>query len=172
MPPLSRANDVAIALVDLYREHGYLGATVRPGAPILEHEPHRATAVFDVHSGTQTRIVKSNVVGHPLEPIEKVRARLQIDSGLAYEPGDLQRRLAGYRGWTRRQRRYEAAAHEERPTFAADRSPVDVTVNVEPGPIVRVEYEGDPLPGDKKIDDLVLIEREGWVDRDILEDWA
>lgn len=58
MPPLSRQNDVATALRDLYREHGYVSATVRPGTPMIEHEPHRATAVFEVHAGTRAKIAK------------------------------------------------------------------------------------------------------------------
>src|SRR5262249_25496140 len=153
-PPLSRQNDVATALRDLYREHGYFSATVRPGTPVVEHEPHRATAVFEIHAGPQAKIAKSNVLGHPLDAIEKVRARLQIEPGQPYEPSDLQSRLSDYVGSMRHQRHYEASAHEESPTIAADRTTVDVTVNVEPGPLVRVQFEGDPLPAGKKIEDL------------------
>lgn len=171
-PPLSRANDVALTLRDLYHERGYLSATVRPGQPILQHEPHRATEVFVVDSGPLTKITKANIVGHPLESIDKVREFLQINPGQTYEPGELQKRLSNYVVWMRQQRRYEAGAHEEPPSFSPDKATVDVTVNVEPGPVVRVEYEGDPLPAVKKIEDLVPIEREGSVDPDILEDSA
>jgi outer membrane protein insertion porin family len=171
-PALSRANDVALALRDLYHERGYLSASVRPGEPILQHEPHRATEVFVVDSGPLTKIAKATVAGHPLESIDSVRARLQIEPGQPYEPGELQKRLSNYVVWMRRQRHYEAGAHEEPPSFPADKSTADVTVNVEPGPVVRVEYEGDPLPTTKKIEDLVPIEREGSVDPDILEDSA
>ena len=170
-PPLSRASDIAAALEDLYRERGYFSATVKPAAPILEHEPHRATMVFDVRAGPQTRIAQSDVVGSPLEPIDRVRDRLQIRPGAPYEPGELQRRLAEYVVWMRRQRHFEAAAHEETPSFNVDRTTVNVTVNVTPGPLVRVQFEGDPLPN-ARIDDLVPIEREGSVDQDLLEDSA
>src|SRR5215471_424265 len=160
MPPLSRAGDVAAALVDLYHERGYLSATVKPAPPILEHEPHRATAIFDVSAGPQTKIAKSTVLGHPLDSIDSVRARLQIEPGQPYEPGELQKRLAAYVASMRHQRRYEAGAHEEKPTFSEDRKTVDVTINVEAGPLVRIQFEGDPLP-DGKIENLVPIEREG-----------
>lgn len=170
-PPLSRANDVATALEDLYHERGYLSATVKPAPPILMHEPHQATEVFDVHAGPRTKIAKSNVVGQPLEPIEKVRERLGINPGDPYEPGVLQNRLSDYVLWMRRQRHYEAGAHEDKPVFSPDLSTVDVTVNVTPGPLVRVEFEGDPLPT-AKIEDLVPIEREGSIDPDLLEDSA
>ena len=170
-PSLSRASDVAAALEDLYREFGYLSATVKPAAPILEHEPHRATMVFDVRAGPQTRIARSDVVGNPLESIDTVRDRLRIRPGDPYEPGELQRRLNEYIVWMRGQRRYEAAAHEETPVFNVDRTTVNVTINVSPGPIVRVQFEGDPLPN-ARIQDLVPIEREGSVDQDLLEDSA
>jgi outer membrane protein insertion porin family len=170
-PPLSRAADVAAALVDLYHERGFFSATVRPAPPIIEHEPHRATAIFDVIAGPQTKIAKSNVLGRPLDPVDTVRARLQIQPGQPYEPGQLQKRLADYVAWMRSQRHYEAGAHEETPTFSEDRATVTVTVNVEAGPLVRIQFEGDPLPA-KKIDDLVPIAREGSVDPDLLEDSA
>jgi len=172
LPPLSRQNDVAAVLRDLYRESGYFSATVAPGPPIVQHEPHRATAVFEIHAGAQAKIAKSDVVGHPLESADKVRTRLQIVPGAPYEPADLQRRLTDYVGWMRHQRHYEASAHEEPASLNAARTSVDVTVNVEPGPPVRVEFEGDPLPSGKKIEDLVPIEREGSVDPDLLEDSA
>jgi outer membrane protein insertion porin family len=172
LPPLSRQNDVAAVLRDLYRESGYFNATVAPGTAIVQHEPHRATAVFDIHAGAQAKVAKSNVLGHPLESADKVRTRLQIVPGEPYQPGDLQRRLTDYVSWMRHQRYYEASAHEEPASPNADRTSVDVTVNVEPGPPVRVQFEGDPLPSGKKIEDLVPIEREGSVDPDLLEDSA
>jgi outer membrane protein insertion porin family len=171
MPPLSRAGDVAAGLEDLYHERGYLSASVTAGTAIVEHEPHRATAVYVVHAGTRTTIAKSNVVGHPLEPVEKVRERLQIQPGEPYEPGELQRRLTDYATWMRHRGYYQALAHEEQPSFTPDRTNVDTTVNVEPGSLVRVEFEGDPLPK-AKLAELVPIEHEGSVDPDILEDSA
>jgi outer membrane protein insertion porin family len=171
MPPLSRSNDVAAALVDLYHERGYFSAIVKPAPPVLEHEPHRATAVFAITAGPQTKIAKSTVLGHPLDSIDAVRTRLQIGPNQPYEPGELQKRLSEYVVWMRHQRHYEAGAHEEKPTFSEDRATVDVTVSVEPGPLVRVQFEGDPVP-EGKIDDLVPIEREGSVDPDLLEDSA
>ncbi|HEX4568230.1 MAG TPA: POTRA domain-containing protein, partial [Vicinamibacterales bacterium] len=164
LPPLSRQNDVAAVLRDLYRESGYFNATVAPAPPIVQHEPHRATAVFEIHAGGQAKIAKSTILGRPLESADKVRTRLQIVPGEPYESGDLQRRLTEYVGWMRHQRYYEASAHEESPSLNANRTSVDVTVNVEPGPPVRVEFEGDPLPSGKKIEVLVPIEREGSVD--------
>ena len=89
--------------------------------------------MFEIHAGAQAKIAKSNVLGHPLDSADKVRTRLQIVPGQPYESRDLQRRLEDYVGWMRHQRYYEASAHEEPPSVNADRTSVDVTVNVEPG---------------------------------------
>ena len=170
-PPLARAADVASLLEALYHERGYLAATVKAAPPILEHAPHRTTLVFDVNAGPQTTIERSTVSGHPLEAPERVMDRLGIGSGRPYQPAELHLRLSDYVSWMRHQRYYEASAHDLPPGFNADRTKVDLTVEVETGPMVTVRFTGDPLPKDK-LDELVPIEREGSIDQDILEDSA
>jgi outer membrane protein assembly factor BamA len=170
-PPLARAADVAAALVELYHERGYLSASVKVAPPIVEHNPDRATLVFDVNAGPRTIIAHSTMTGHPLEPAAAIQARLQIVPGQPYQPSELTTRLADYKTWMRHRRYYEASATAQPPVFNEDRTRADVTVDVEPGPLVTVELTGDPLPKDK-IPDLVPIEREGSVDQDLLEDSA
>jgi len=169
-PPAARAADVAAGLKELYTESGYLSATVTPAPPVVEHDPDRATLVFDVTAGPRTRIARSNIAGQPLESAEKVQQRLRIVPGEPYQPGDLRRRLASYVTWMRKRGHYEADARDLAPKFSEDRTEADVTVDVRPGPMVVVQFTGDPLPGGK--DELVPIEREGSVDQDILEDAA
>jgi outer membrane protein insertion porin family len=170
-PPQSKAADVAASLQEFYREQGYLQAVVKAKPAVLEHEPHRATLVFEIASGPRTTIVKSAITGHPLEPAGAVQQRLRIAPGDLYKSAELSARMSDYVAWMRRQHHYEASAHEDRPVFTPDRTGVEITVNIEPGPLVRVEFEGDPLPK-AKLDDLVPIGREGSVDPDILEDSA
>ena len=169
-PPAVRAADVAAALKELYTENGYMGAAVTPAPPVIEHDPDRATLVFDVTAGPRARIVRSEIVGQPLEPAAKVQERLRILPAEPYQPGDLRRRLASYVTWMRKRGHYEADARDLTPKFNADRTEADVTVDVRPGPLVVVQFTGDPLPG--SADELVPIEREGSVDQDILEDAA
>ena len=66
-PPLARAAEVAPALEELYRERGYLRATVRVAPPIVEHDPDRATLVFEVTAGPRTFIAHATIAGQPLE---------------------------------------------------------------------------------------------------------
>jgi outer membrane protein insertion porin family len=170
-PPLSRAADVAAALEELYRERGYLSGSVRVAAPIIEHNPDRATLVLELQAGARTTIARSTVTGRPLEPESSIQSRLQIQPGRPYQPGDLQARLADYVTSMRRRHHYEAAATVQPPVFNEDRTRADVTVDVQPGPLVTIQFTGDPLPKDK-IAELVPIEREGSVDQDLLEDSA
>ena len=170
-PPLVRAADVATELEQLYRERGYLTASVRVAQPILEHNPESATLVFEAKAGPRTMIAQSSVAGHPLDTVPQIQSRLEIQPGQPYQPGPLRTKLADYVTAMRRRRHYEADATVKAEKFNEDRTNVDLVVNVEPGPLVSVEFTGDPVPKDK-IAELVPIEREGSVDQDLLEDSA
>jgi outer membrane protein assembly factor BamA len=170
-PPLARGADVAASLEELYRERGYLSPSVKVAAPIIEHNPDRATMVLEATPGPRTMIGRSTVTGRPLEPEASIQSRLEILPGQPYEPGELRTRLADYVTSMRRRHYYEAAAAVLPPVFNSDRTRADVTVEVQPGPLVTIQFVGDPLPKDK-IAELVPIEREGSVDQDLLEDSA
>jgi outer membrane protein insertion porin family len=170
-PPLARAADVAAALEELYHERGYLHASVKTGSPIVEHDPDRATLVFDVNAGTRTIIGRSSITGRPLEPVAAIQARLEILPGQPYQPGEIRERLANYVSALRRRHYYEATGTPQTPVISEDGTRADVTVDIQPGPLVTIEFTGDPLPKDK-IAELVPIEREGSVDQDLQEDSA
>jgi outer membrane protein insertion porin family len=170
-PPLQRSADVAASLVQLYQERGYLTASVTPAAPILEHTPERATLVFDVAAGARAKVASAHITGTPLESAERVEERLRISPGQPYEPADLRARLADFVIWMRRRGYYESEARDAGAKLNPDKTEVDLTVDVQPGPLVTVQFAGDPLPAGKRAE-LVPIEREGSVDEDILEDAA
>ena len=170
-PPITRAREVAASLQQLYMDRGYLGATVTAAPPIVAHDPDRATLVFDVASGTRTTIARSTVTGRPLSPASEIQSRLRLQPGRAYEPAELRERLDDLVTSMRKRRYYQATAGVVSPTFNADRTQVELTVDVQPGPLVTVTFAGDPLPK-ADLDDLVPVEREGSVDEDLLEDSA
>jgi len=170
-PPLTRAPDVAASLVQLYQDRGYLAATVDVAPPIIEHDPDRATLVFDIQSGPRTHIRTSFVTGSPLEPIARIQSTLDIEPGQPYQPEHLRERVDSLIASMRHRRYYRADVKVNAPVLSADRSQVDLTVDVQPGPLVTVRVDGDPLPKDK-IAELVPVEREGSVDEDLLEDAA
>jgi outer membrane protein assembly complex protein YaeT len=170
-PALSRASEVAAWIGQVYQEHGYLGATVTVAPPVIEHDPERATLVFDIASGPRTTIARSTIGGKPLDAAARILSRLRIEPGDPYAPGQLQTRLSELVASMRHRGYYQAAASVQPPAFNADRTQVDLTVDVLPGPLVTVQFAGDPLPKDK-IAELVPVEREGSVDEDLLEDSA
>ena len=170
-PPLARAADVAAALEGLYHERGFLRASVTSAPPLVEHNPDRATLVFEVKPGPRIIIARSTITGRPLEIAGAIQERLQSLPGQPYQPGELRTRLADYVTALRHRRYYEASAAALPPLFNEDRTRADVTVDIQPGPLVTIAFTGDPLPKDK-IDELVPIEREGSVDQDLLEDSA
>ena len=169
-PPVGRAADVASTLEQFYRDQGYLSASVRVGQSIVEHNPDHTTLVFDVASGPRARIAKVSVDGAPLDPEAQVIARLDLAPGSFYVPETLRQKLDAYAASMRRRGHYLATA-TERPEVSADRTSVNVTVRIDPGPLVSIRYEGDQIPKDK-LATLVPIESEGSVDQDILEDSA
>ena len=170
-PPMTRDADVAASLEQFYADRGYLSAKVTAAPPIIEHDPDRATLVFDVASGTRTTIARSTVTGRPLVPASEIQSRLEIQPGRPYQPAELRERLDSLVTSMRRRRYYEAAANIVAPTFSADRTQVELTVDVQPGALVTVTFAGDPLPK-ADVDELVPVEREGSVDQDLLEDSA
>jgi outer membrane protein insertion porin family len=170
-PPLTRAQDVAESLQRFYADRGYLRATVAAAPPVIQHDPDRATLVFDVASGPRTTIARSTVTGRPLSPAPEVQSRLQIQPGQPYQPAELRERLDSLVASMRKRRYYQATANVLAPTFSADRTHVELSVDVQPGPQVTVTFAGDPLPK-ADIDALVPVEREGSVDQDLLEDSA
>jgi outer membrane protein insertion porin family len=170
-PALSRAGEVAEWIGQLYQEHGYLAASVTVAPAVIEHDPERATLVFDIASGPRTMISRSTIGGKPLDPLAQILSRLRIEPGRPYEPGNLQTRIGEFVASMRHRRYYQAAANVQPPTFNPNRTQVDLTVDVLPGPLVTVQFTGDPLPKNK-IAELVPVEGEGSVDEDLLEDSA
>ncbi len=94
---------------------------------------------------------------------------LAAQPGKPYDRADLRKRLEDYLTKMRRRGYYQATATDQPPTIGEDGAQVDLLLTIFPGPLVKVQYDGDPLPKDK-LTDMVPIEREGSVDEDLLED--
>ena len=170
-PPITRAADVARALQELYEEHGYFGAAVAALPPVISHDPDQATLVFDLTPGAQTVISSSRITGTPLASENAIRSRLRIEPGQPYEPAELRERLFDLAAAMHKRRYYQASALLQAANFTTDRTQIELVVEVQSGPLVTVEFAGDPIPKDK-IAELVPVERERSADQDLLEDSA
>ena len=166
-PSAGRAEAAARSLERLLADRGYLRARVTPEVQ-LEHEPDRTILVFGIEAGPRAQIGTLAIEGIPGEERPAFARRLGLTVGGVYDPFELERKIAERVQDLRDDRYYEARipyASEPR----ADGTLVDLTVTVIRGPLVRVVYDGDPLPKDR-LKDLVPIEREGSADQDLVED--
>ncbi|MDO8836198.1 MAG: POTRA domain-containing protein, partial [Vicinamibacterales bacterium] len=166
-PPLGKATDIARTLEEVYAVHGYLRASVRPraldapgGAP--------GDLVFDVEPGVRAVIRAVEFRGAPGDAVARVRDDLGLRPGSPYQPLELRRRLNAHVDTFRAQGFLEARADPfARVDEAGDG--VVLTVAVTRGPLVTVQFAGDPLPENER-DVLVPVAREGSADEDLLED--
>jgi outer membrane protein assembly complex protein YaeT len=166
-PPVGRAVEVARTLEQLYRDHGYLRATVRSRAT-EKHDPDRTLLEFEIDAGHRAVVRAVEVIGEPLEGRVAFQKAVHAVPSQAYDPIAMSGALAKYVARLKKTRRYLAAAsYAARPS--EDAASVDVRINLEVGPIVTVTFLGDPLPKDK-LAELVPVEREGSVDQDLIED--
>ncbi len=166
LPPVGRAPAAARALEDLYAGFGYTHATVTPAPP--RQDPRGLVLVFDIDAGPRARLGTVAVVGTPRLPDAQLLDRLDVRPGGDYDRAALDRALARYVAELRGHGYYEAAARHET-TVGPDGRTLDLTIDVESGPLVEVTFEGDRLPADRE-KELVPVQREGSVDEDLLED--
>jgi outer membrane protein insertion porin family len=166
-PPPGRAEAAATALEQLLADRGYLRARVTPQVQ-LEHNPDRTILLFAVEAGPRARLGTVTIEGLPAPEQLAFARRTGLQAGGVYDPFELERKIAERVQDLRDERYYEARIpYTAKPR--EDGTLVDVTLTVLRGPLVRVVYDGDPLPKDR-LDDLVPIEREGSADQDLVED--
>jgi outer membrane protein insertion porin family len=166
-PPLARAPDMVRIVEAVLAERGYLHATATPQARV-EHEPEQASLTFTITPNTRTTIGAVNVVGEPTVTHAELVRRLGLTRGTPFQRDRLDANIVRYVA-ERRTRGYYEARVVPIVTLADEDRIADVTVDVRPGPHIRVVFTGDDVPSARR-DDLVPVEREGSVDEDLLED--
>jgi len=166
-PPSGRTTELVRVVVEALAERGYRHARVTPSLQV-EHEPERAVLTLALDPGVRTTLAPVQIVGEPSVPREELLRRLGLAAGAPFEREALTERIDRYVDERRKAGYYEAKIV---PTIAfsdGDRT-ATVTLSVEPGPHVKVVFDGDALPADVRAD-LVPVQREGSVDEDLLED--
>ena len=166
-PSLGRVDAAVRTLQQLYADNGYLRAKIE-AVPKVLHDPDRTVLTFAIESGPRATIGRVEVTGEPRIARDAFLRRLNARTGQPYEPTELQARLDAYVRNLRKRRFYEAAASLQ-PNESEDGSRVDLAIAITPGPIVTVQFDGDPITG-AKLEDLAPLEREGSVNEDLIED--
>ena len=168
-PVASRAEEVARALQTVYRERGYVQATITPRIEIT-HKPDRATMVLDINAGP--RPVIRDIVVNSDDPADRsALAGSGIAVGQLYDPASIDAQLEKYQASLRARGFYEAqASHSADLTSTPSSAPgATVHIMIDRGPHVSVAFSGDPLPEAER-ERLVPIRAEASADEDLLED--
>ncbi len=166
-PSVSRVADMVGALEAFYADRGFRRAAILPRLEEDAPQSERVTLVLTVSAGTRVPVRVVTVTTTALVPEAEVLRRLNLQAGRPFDRTALDTRIAGYEEELRGRGYYEARVRQSH-DFSADGTGVDVQVEVEVGPHVRVVFAGDPLAGDAET--LVPIREERSVDQDLLED--
>jgi len=168
-PVASRAEEVARALQMVYRERGFVQATITPRIEIT-HKPDRATMVLDINAGLRP-VIRDIVVNSDDPADRQALAGSGIAVGQLYDPASIDAQLEKYQASLRARGFYEAqASHSADLTSAPSSTPgATVHIMIDRGPHVSVAFSGDLLPEAER-DRLVPIRAEASADEDLLED--
>lgn len=167
-PEASRAAEVVDYVRGWYRDSGYPHATVRAELA-LRHDPDAATLVLHVDAGALARVHAVRVEGLDAGARTDLLGRLAVREGTPHDGRAIRAALDRYERDLRARGYYEARAD-----LSFEYTPsgdVDLTIAVETGSPISLEFEGDPFPANQR-PQLVPIEREASVDEDLLESSA
>ncbi len=165
--PIGRATDIASTLEEVYRDYGFLRASVR-ARPLDDPAVARGDLVFDVAPGRRATIKTISYRGSPESAVDEIAGALDLEAGDEYAPAALRARLNDSVEAFHRAGFLEARA-DPFPRVDPSGVTVDLVIVVTRGPRVSVAFAGDPLPA-KERDTLVPVAREGSADEDLLED--
>ncbi|MGE0449517.1 MAG: POTRA domain-containing protein [Vicinamibacterales bacterium] len=166
-PRPSRVREMVAAVEESLGDAGYLDARVTAR---LDTSPDAdsSTLTFTVAPGPRARVDSIRVSGTPGMSEAEFLSRLDIAPGDYFVRQSLNGKMERYLADRRRRGYYQVRLGlSARP--AADPQRVALTFVVDQGPLVRVMFEGDPIPSDRR-EDLVPVAREGSADEDLLED--
>ena len=168
LPSTNRVPEMVTALQAYYADRGFPRATILPRIEEEDPAPERVELVLSIEAGDRVTIGAAQVTGSPLDAPAIILGELNLQRGRAYDRPAIDARIAAYEEALRERGYYEARVRPSA-VLAEDGRTVSLTVNVEPGPRVRLVVAGDSLP-DGDVEDLVPIRAERSVDQDLLED--
>jgi outer membrane protein assembly complex protein YaeT len=159
------------AIVDLlhthYSDRGYRSAVItpriRPGDAAAEAE-----LALAIEAGPRTLISAVTLRGNLPASEAEILSQLNLRRGDPYDRPTIDRRIDDYEERLRELGYYEAEV-DHGALFAEDGATATLNIAIEPGPRVRVVFQGDPLSEDRR-ESLVPIRAERSVEEDLLED--
>ena len=148
-----------------FRRATATATTVRVGTP------ERTRLVVDVQAGVRTTVAAVNVTGR--SPISRERILDQAGATVngPFREREISKRLAGIRSDLRGERYYKAVAIARYEFPDDDERRVNLTLHVDAGPRVRIEYRPSQshLPSGN-VEDFIPITQENSIEQDLLDD--
>ena len=180
----SRIPVAEAALTDFLHQNGYFQAKIHTETKI-DDARKIVSVTFSVDMGKQARISSVKVEG-PNNPesvrlvhaVKTLRARLSgglLKSGKPYSPERISEATKVMKATLTKQRRLASTVHENPPQYNPATNRVDVSFNVELGPVVMVRMTGArltaiPFLASRQMKKLIPIYSEGTIDRDLVQE--
>ncbi len=145
---LARANQVMSTLQTVYRQRGYPKAEIAISAGPTR-DPSNATMVIAIRPGARARIAEIDVQGSLRGSQAQLLGALDLRVGDGYDGVELDERLSRHAGQLRAEGYYEARVTQIA-RFVDGDTAVHLTLSVEPGPHVEIDFQGDPLSASER----------------------
>jgi outer membrane protein insertion porin family len=172
------------ALLRFLQHNGYFQAQVNV-APQIDDAHQLVNIIFSVTMGKQARIGSVNVQGSGnseqtwlLGKTRSLRARFTgglLKPGKPYSPERISAATKLIKRSLVQQHRLASKVHETPPQYHADTNRVDVSFNVEVGPLVMIRTTGArlssiPFMSGREMKKLIPIYSEGTIDNDLVQE--
>ena len=172
------------ALTDFLHRNGYFQGTAH-AEPVIDDEHQLVSVNFSIRPGKQARISSVQIEGPDdpesrrlLHSVHSLRARLSgglLKRGKSYTPERIKAATTLIKKTLTGQRRLASSVKDNPPKYDAASNRVEVSFNVQVGPVVTIRTEGARLSvipwlssRDKK--KLIPVYSEGTIDRELVEE--
>src|SRR5580704_5267645 len=172
------------ALLQFLQHNGYFRAQVH-AEPQIDDANQLVNITFTVHPGKQARIGSVELNGLPGPEQTSLRRRLRslrarftgalLKPGKPYTPERIKAATALIKKTLAQQHRLASTVREDPPQYHADTNLMDVSFEVELGPLVTVRTTGArlsaiPFMSRRQMKKLIPVYSEGTIDRDLVEE--
>jgi len=172
------------ALLKFFEDNGYFRATVQADTQL--NEPNQlANITFNVNLGKRARIGQVQIQGpspqenarllHSVRSLRAMLTRSSLKTGRPYSPARIQAATRLLKKHLAAEHRLASVVQVMPPQYHQEHNRADLTINVQPGPVVMVRMNGArlsiiPFVSGRREKQLIPIYEEGAIDRDLVNE--
>ncbi|HZC35762.1 MAG TPA: POTRA domain-containing protein [Chthoniobacterales bacterium] len=172
------------ALLKLFEDNGYFQAKVQTDTQLDEHN-QLANITFNVNLGKRARIGQIQIQGSSpqenaqlLRSVRSLRAvltRSSLKTGRPYSPTRIKAATGLMKRHLAKEHRLASQVKVLPPQYHPETNRADLTINVQPGPVVMLRMNGArlsiiPFVSGRRQKQLIPIYEEGTIDRDLVNE--